>query len=81
MATCNNLHPTPLAIDSELVRGAEKGMLQLLYESLGINGSDGLRICQDLAQESPHIADRRSDLRKKLERLEDASHELLSLGT
>lgn len=71
----------PLAIDSELVRGAEKGMLQLLYTSLEINGSDGLRICQELAQEGPHIADRRSDLLKKLERLENASHELLSLGT
>ena len=71
----------PLAIDSELVRGAEKGMLQLLYTSLKINGEDGLRICQDLAQESPHLADRRSDLLKKLERLENASRELLSLGT
>jgi hypothetical protein len=71
----------PLAIDSELVRGAERGMLQLLYTTLGINGPDGLRICQDLAQESPHIAGKRSDLLKKLERLENASIELLSLGT
>ena len=70
----------PLAIDSELVRGAEKGMLQMLYTTLGINGPDGLRVCQELAQESPHIADKRSDLLKKLERLENASRELLSLG-
>ena len=42
----------PLAIDFELVRGA--GALQTLYTNLGINGSDGLHICQELAQESPH---------------------------
>jgi hypothetical protein len=70
----------PLAIDFELVRGAERGALQTLYTNLGINGSDGLHICQEFAQESPHIADRRVELLKKLERLEHASLELLSLG-
>lgn len=70
-----------LAIDAELVRGVENGMLQLLYTSLGINGPDGLRVCLELAQESPHIGDKRADLLKKLERLENASRELLSLGT
>ncbi len=70
----------PLAIDHELVRGAERGALQMLYTSLGINGPDGLHICQELAQENPHIADRRVELLKKLERLEHASRELLSLG-
>jgi len=54
---------------------------EALYSNLEINGPDGLHICQELAQESPHIADRRVELSKKLKRLEHASLELLSLGT
>lgn len=70
----------PLAVDFELVRGVEMGLLKVLYTNLGINGTDGYRISQELAQESPQNTDRRADLRKKLERLEIASGELLSLG-
>ena len=33
------------AIDHELVRGAERGALQMLHTSLGINDPDGLHIC------------------------------------
>jgi len=40
----------PLAIDYEVVRGAEGGILQLLYTSLGINGHDGLRIVRSLSR-------------------------------
>jgi hypothetical protein len=43
----------PLAIDSELVRGAEKGMLQLLYTSLEINGSDGLAFARSSHRRVP----------------------------
>ncbi|KAH9485773.1 Interferon-induced GTP-binding protein Mx2 [Psilocybe cubensis] len=70
----------PLAIDLDLVRGAERNILSVLYSNLGINGVDGHRICMEMAQESPQVADRRADLQKKLERLEVASGELLSLG-
>ncbi|KAF8181829.1 P-loop containing nucleoside triphosphate hydrolase protein [Pholiota molesta] len=70
----------PLAIDRELVRGAAKDVLQILYHNLGINGDDGARICKELSEESPQVAGRREDLRKKLERLEIASGELLALG-
>ena len=70
----------PLAIDDVLVRGLERDVLQALYMGLGVNGPDGHRICQELAQESPQVADRRMDLAKKLERLESASEELLSIG-
>ena len=69
----------PLAIDMELVRGVERGMLKELYSKLGITGEDGTRICRELAQESPQIADKRADLVKKLERLETASAQLLQL--
>ena len=61
------------------MRGAERGILQLLCLSLGINGQDGRRICQELVQESPNIANRRAELQKKLERLERASCELQEL--
>ncbi|KAF8805241.1 hypothetical protein BYT27DRAFT_7224945 [Phlegmacium glaucopus] len=70
----------PLAIDRELVQGAERDLLRALYSNLGINGSEGTRICRELAQESPQISDRRVDLQKKLERLEIASRELLHIG-
>ncbi|KAF8805211.1 hypothetical protein BYT27DRAFT_7258317 [Phlegmacium glaucopus] len=69
-----------LAIDVELVRGVERGVLEELYSKLGINGEDGARICRELAQESPQVADKRADLLKKLERLEIASEQLLHLG-
>ncbi|TFK45126.1 P-loop containing nucleoside triphosphate hydrolase protein [Crucibulum laeve] len=69
----------PLAVDHELVLGAERGVLKILYGGLGINGPDGHRICKDLAQESPQNADRREELMKKLERLNVASQELLRL--
>ncbi|KAG5649860.1 hypothetical protein H0H81_001744 [Sphagnurus paluster] len=70
----------PLAIDLDLVRGAEKDILRVLYADLGINGPDGHRICVELAQESLQVADRRLDLQKRLERLEIATGELLSIG-
>lgn len=70
----------PLAIDCELVRGLETDILPTLYNGLGINGADGQRICKELLQESPHIADRREELQKKLERLSTASMELLQIG-
>ena len=69
----------PLAIDVELVRGVERGILKELYSKLGVNGEDGARICRELAQESPQVSDKRADLRKKLERLEIASSQLLIL--
>jgi hypothetical protein len=38
----------PLAIDHELVRGVERGILSIMNAGLGINGPDGLRICKEL---------------------------------
>ncbi|KAF8161524.1 P-loop containing nucleoside triphosphate hydrolase protein [Crassisporium funariophilum] len=70
----------PLAIDYELVHGIERGVLPALYSHLGINGTDGIRICSELAMESPQNSDKRADLVKKLERLEIASSELMCIG-
>jgi hypothetical protein len=70
----------PLAIDHELVRGITRNVLSALNSGLGIHGPDGLRICQELAQEKPDIANRREELRKRLERLTEANHELMKFG-
>ncbi|KAJ7234502.1 P-loop containing nucleoside triphosphate hydrolase protein [Mycena haematopus] len=70
----------PLAIDHELVRGVGRDLLPTLYRGLGITGPDGVRICRDLAQESPNVAGKREELLKRLERLETASRELVMVG-
>ncbi|KAF9047677.1 P-loop containing nucleoside triphosphate hydrolase protein [Panaeolus papilionaceus] len=70
----------PLAVDFELLRGTHRDVLRNLHSGLGINGPQGSRICQELVQESTRVADKRADLRKKLERLEAANDELLRLG-
>ena len=67
----------PLAIDHELVRGAERDVLQALITGLGINGPNAQRICRELAQENPSVASRREELTKKLERMQVASRQLL----
>jgi hypothetical protein len=70
----------PLAIDHELVRGIERDVLPILYAGLGINGSEGQRICEELAQESPNVAGKREELSKKLDRMISASQQLLQIG-
>ncbi|KAF8216900.1 hypothetical protein K438DRAFT_2007645 [Mycena galopus ATCC 62051] len=70
----------PLAIDHELVRGVGRDLLPALYRGLGVNGSDGTRICREFAQESPSVAGKREELVKRLERLESASRELVHVG-
>ncbi|PBK85318.1 hypothetical protein ARMGADRAFT_1055445 [Armillaria gallica] len=70
----------PLAIDHDLVRGVDRGLLGTLSERLGIYGPNGQDICKELAQESPQVAGRREELTKKLERLQTASEELMKTG-
>lgn len=70
----------PLAIDQELIFGLERDILPTLYAGLGLNGADGARICQELTQESPQVAGKREELKKKMERLSAAGRELLSIG-
>lgn len=70
----------PLAIDYELVRGVQRDVLKVLNSGLGIHGPDGHRICKEMVMESPHVADRRQELLKKLERLSVASSQLLQIS-
>jgi hypothetical protein len=69
-----------MAIDRELVCGVVKDMFPLLRNGLGLNSMDAHRICQELAQENPTICNRREELLKKLQRLEEASQQLLQVG-
>lgn len=69
----------PLALDHELVRGIERDVLQTLNTGLGISGSDGQRICKELAQENMAVAGRREELNKRLERLYAASEQLMHI--
>ncbi|GLB38018.1 putative TRAFAC class dynamin-like GTPase superfamily, dynamin Fzo YdjA family protein [Lyophyllum shimeji] len=71
----------PLAIDYELIWGAERDVLQALNVGLCINTDEGRRICQELAQENPTVAGRRQELQKKLERMQAASKQLLQIGS
>lgn len=70
----------PMAIDRELVYGVERDALALLRNGLGLNSIDAHQICKEFAQESPSIASKREELAKKLERLEEASKQLLQVG-
>ncbi|KAJ6529313.1 P-loop containing nucleoside triphosphate hydrolase protein [Mycena capillaripes] len=54
-------------------------ILPTLMKGLGLNGSDAMRIAKDLARENPAVAGKRAELEKKLERLETANRQLLSL--
>lgn len=70
----------PLTIDHELVFGVERDIMKIINAGLHIDGPGGYQMCEDLAQESPQVADKRADLERKLERLQSANRELLSVG-
>jgi uncharacterized coiled-coil DUF342 family protein len=70
-----------MAIDYELVRGTDRGLFQLLWQRLGLDGPKAHEICEEYAQESSQIADRREELNKKLERLREATRKLMHTGS
>ena len=62
----------PMAIDYKLVRGGKVDIFGLLWTRLELDGKDAHERCKDFAREAAHIADRREELQKKLERLNKA---------
>lgn len=70
----------PMAIDRELVCGAGRDILPLLRNGLGLNSLEAHRICKELAQENTSVANRREELLKKLQRLDEASQQLLQVS-
>ncbi|KAF9447051.1 hypothetical protein P691DRAFT_732102 [Macrolepiota fuliginosa MF-IS2] len=71
----------PMAIDKELVCGIGRDILPLLWNGLGLSSLDAHHICKEFAQESPTVASRREELAKKLQRLEEASQQLLRVNS
>lgn len=69
----------PLAIDYEIVRGLHKGMEQALLDGLSLTGPDAYVRCQLMVQEHSSVASKRTELQKKLDRLNAASLELRKL--
>ncbi|PFH47397.1 hypothetical protein AMATHDRAFT_42963 [Amanita thiersii Skay4041] len=70
----------PCTIDVELIRGTEREILKVLYSGLGIFERNGPEVCKELSKENPSVAHKREELKMKLERLNTASRELLSMG-
>ncbi|EKM81299.1 hypothetical protein AGABI1DRAFT_56763 [Agaricus bisporus var. burnettii JB137-S8] len=70
----------PMAIDRELVCGAGRDILPLLRNGLGLNSLEAHRICKELAQENTSVANRREELVKKPQRLDEASQQLLQVS-
>ncbi|KAF9442902.1 hypothetical protein P691DRAFT_797792 [Macrolepiota fuliginosa MF-IS2] len=69
----------PMAIDYELVRGGEQDVFQLLWTRLGLDSPGAHQMCEDYAQEASQVADRREELNKKLERLNQATRRLVNV--
>lgn len=67
----------PLALDYEIVRGVTRGLLTALMNGLGLIGPDGTRISRELMQENHTIASKRHELTLKLQKLKEASRELM----
>lgn len=67
----------PMAVDYELVRGAELDVFQLLWTKLELDGPGAREMCGEYAQEASQVADRREELEKKLERLSEATRRLI----
>ncbi|KAF9029016.1 hypothetical protein BDZ89DRAFT_1091905 [Hymenopellis radicata] len=71
----------PLAIDFDLVRGVQQHLLDILGDRLGLYGPDGYEICQEFAEESSQVREKRKELTMKMERLRNAIVELANSFT
>ncbi|KAG1731844.1 P-loop containing nucleoside triphosphate hydrolase protein [Suillus paluster] len=69
----------PMAIDHEVVRGLEKGMEHALRDGLNLTGPDAEARCRLMVQEHSTVVSKRTELQKKLDRLQAASLELRKL--
>jgi hypothetical protein len=58
----------------------KKSPCPLMPHHLGINGIDELKICKNLAQEHPSIANCQEEFMRKLKRLGVTNKELLNIG-
>ena len=70
-----------MTIDQELLRGLDwdRGLHFVLTSGLEITGPNSLERAKEYLQEPPEIKNRRDSLKKRLERLQSARKELMSV--
>jgi hypothetical protein len=71
----------PMTIDQELLRGLDwdRGLHAVLTGCLEITGPNSLERAEEYLREPPEVKNRRDSLKKRLERLQFARKELLSI--
>jgi hypothetical protein len=67
----------PMCVDRTLLRGIKTGLEAALFNGLAIGGAGANDRCRSLLSEPEDIAERRTDLKWKRERLWKAKEELL----
>ncbi|KAL4066183.1 P-loop containing nucleoside triphosphate hydrolase protein [Scleroderma citrinum] len=70
----------PMAIDYEAIRGLERNLEQALRDGLQLTGPDAHDRCALMLQESPAIAAKRTEITRRLERLQAAKLDILQLS-
>ena len=70
-----------MTIDQELLRGLDwdRGLQSALTSGLEITGPNSLERSKEYLREPPEVNNRRDSLKKRLERLQFARKELLSI--
>ncbi len=69
----------PMGIDRTLVRGVTRGLEQVLFSGLCVNGPGGYERCRMLLSEPEEISERRKELEKRRKRLLSAKDELIEV--
>ena len=68
-----------MSIDRTLLRGVTVGLQEALFDGLAINGPGGYERCKKLLSEPRAVAERRSELEMRCQRLLLAKNELTEL--
>jgi hypothetical protein len=67
----------PMGLDRTMLRGVTVGLQDTLIKGLNISGSDGYQRCMMLLSEPEHIAELRTGLQNRRQRLVSARKELV----
>lgn len=70
----------PMAVDYEMVYGLDRVMYKALTSTLKVTGVYGGNVCSEFLKEPDRVHAWRSDLKRKLVRLEMAREELADVG-
>ena len=70
----------PAAIDFDYILGIERNIRDALFQAILKQGSNPNSRCAEFLQEAPELSARRTQLKKKYERLDAARMELQNFG-